>query len=450
MIPLNLTLLNPKNKHQQNSYKSIESCNYQVGLDENLEYYFTASESIESHADSNTFYLRSANANNNTIASGSSSNRSIKYDRYFTDIDSEYSILFDKSFDFLNASFEQRRNYLREKEQNLLNLKHLKSLCAWDKKMLNLLVQAASKTTKSNKRSTSQVPCYLSLPSIIALMNNKTDCMELTAEDVRNFLGICRQCYALQKTGILYAIAEDSKQKSDIINLLTKNDPLSKFVRSSVISENICFKKNLMHIVYEYLIDKQFMAPSAILPSLNHAHNDKTNDEFSDKSFNVKVAALLIINGERRKQNISSTKNMATVPSSKKSSRDLLYDPEFIFDFYMNDFHRKTFDDKVTSINGLNLMGIRQEAAMRLISQEMSLVALAIILIVIATLLYLKSVVISMMINLSVGLSVGVSFFAYRIVFDIDLFPFLNMMAAFLLLGNCFYYYFYYLLFIKI
>ena len=80
-------------------------------------------------------------------------------------------------------------------------------------------------------------------------------------------------------------------------------------------------------------------------------------------------------------------------------------------------------------------MGLRENAAMRFISQEMILVALAIVLIVIVTLLYLKSIFISLIVNLGVGMSVGVAFFAYRIVFDIDLFPFINMMAAFLLIG---------------
>lgn len=114
----------------------------------------------------------------------------------------------------------------------------------------------------------------------------------------------------------------------------------------------------------------------------------------------------------------------------------LVYNSKFVFDFYIDNLNKQSFDDEVTELFGLNLMGVREEAAMRLISQEMTLVALAIILIVAATLLYLKSVVISMMINISVGLAIGVSFFIYRIVFDIELFPFLNMMAAFLLLGK--------------
>ena len=400
-MPLNLTFLkkNPANSSAYMSqlhyaFKSIETCDYQVGLNENLEFYFSASDSLRALPD--THYFRN---------SSSDELNSFKRHDYFTDMDTEYSLLQDVEFDLANSNLEERSTYINEKEKNMLNLRHLKSLCAWDKKMLQMLAQASAK----NKRASSQVPCHFSLPSAIALMNNKTDCMNLTADDVRAFLAVCQQCHPLQKSGILYAAAEDSKQKSDIIDLLTKNDPVSKFIRSPLVSENICFKKNLMHMVYEYLVDNQFMASKS-------------------GSSNVKVAALLIMNSER------TPKKNAT--SLKKAPKDLLYDSEFVFEFYMNEYHKKSFDDKLTKVSGLNLMGIREQAAMRLISQEMSLVALAIILIVIATLLYLKSVMISIMINLGVGMSVGVSFFAYRIVFDIDLFPFLNMMAAFLLLGK--------------
>lgn len=83
--------------------------------------------------------------------------------------------------------------------------------------------------------------------------------MDLTASDVRNFLKVSRECYPLQQNGILYLAAEDSKTKSDMDSLLTKNDPFSKFMRLPFVGENICFKKNLMHVVYEYLIDRGFM-----------------------------------------------------------------------------------------------------------------------------------------------------------------------------------------------
>lgn len=125
--------------------------------------------------------------------------------------------------------------------------------------------------------------------------------------------------------------------------------------------------------------------------------------------------------------------SLIVVPTTSNVSKPVTSDT--IYNLYMAHFHTQTFDDTVTEMIGLNLAGIREAAAMRLISQEMLLVAIAITLIVIVTLLYLRSIFISMVVNLGVGMSVGVAFFAYRIVFGWDLFPFINMMAVFLLIG---------------
>lgn len=145
-------------------------------------------------------------------------------------------------------------------------MKNLKSLCKWDKKMLRMLANQAVE-----KSGSTQPPCYVSLPSAIALINNKSDCEDLTASDVRNFINVCRQCYPLQKAGVLFWAAEDSKAKSDMDSLLTKNAAVSKFMRLPFIHENICFKKNLMHVVFEYLVDNQFLLPDKF---------KKASDEF--------------------------------------------------------------------------------------------------------------------------------------------------------------------------
>ena len=146
-----------------------------------------------------------------------------------------------------------------------------------------------------------------------------------------------------------------------------------------------------------------------------------TGNGFKHKSFNIKISSLLIINSHKQ--------------SAKTKEVHNLFNENFIYEFYLKFFHHQRYDDHETELKSINLMGLRENAAMRFISQEMVLVALAISLIVIVTLLYLKSIFISLIVNLGVGMSVGVAFFAYRIVFDIDLFPFINMMAAFLLIG---------------
>jgi len=387
------TSINTDDSNYKHAFRSIEQCNYSLGLDENLEFYFSASQLAKLH---NFEYFKNILKNNNN---NNNLSNSINQSKYFNDIDSEYRIDSDASFknEHLNIA-----EYLKVKEENLLNLRKLKSLCKWDKEMLQLLI-----SFQREKNQDFTMPCYFSLPQSIAILNNKTDCTQLDSNDVRHFIEIIRDCYDLQKTGILYAAAEEYKQKPEIINLLNKNNPISKFVREPFVRNNICFKKNLLHIIYEYLVDNEFL-------SIN------TSSNVTSQSFNVKISTLLVINGNNNKHLTSKRKQ---------------FDSELMFDFYLKYFHYQRYNDKETNLAGINLMGIRQEAAMRFISQEMSLVGLAIILIVTVTLLYLKSVVLSMIVNLGVGMSVGVAFFAYRIVFDIDLFPFINMMAAFLLIG---------------
>lgn len=401
MMPLNITITEESKKkayvsQKKYNYDSIKSCDVSLDLNSNLEFYFTASDSLEAK--------KKENYNRNQT-------KKIEALQYFEDIDTEYSIHTDKNFPFLQKNDEIiETTYLLKKERNLLNIKNLKSLCHWDKKLTHKLAQTSVRLERAIQQS-----CYYSLPAAIALMNNKNDCMQITSDDVRNFLSLCKKCYPLQKAGILFLAAEDSKKKSDMDSLLTKNDPISKFMRLPFIKENVCFKNNLMHIVFEYLVDKEFM----------RENDNNSGSMIKNKSFNIKTSTLLILNDE------ISVKN-ATIPDTKN---DFIYNSDFVFDFYMNDLNQKHHDDHVTKLNAINLIGIREEAAMRLISQEMSLVALAILFIVTATLLYLKSIVISMMINISVGMAIGIAFFIYRIIFDIELFPFLNMMAAFLLLG---------------
>ena len=92
-------------------------------------------------------------------------------------------------------------------EDNLLNVRKLRSLCEWDRKIVTML-------TAPHKQ---QEVCYFSLPFVVAILNNKTDCSELTSSDVKNFLKIVLKCYDLHIKGVLYAAADELKPKPEII-----------------------------------------------------------------------------------------------------------------------------------------------------------------------------------------------------------------------------------------
>lgn len=68
-------------------------------------------------------------------------------------------------------------------------------------------------------------------------------------------------------------------------------------------------------------------------------------------------------------------------------------------------------------------------------NSDMFLVLIATALIVGITVLYLRSVSIALIIIVGAGLSVGVSFFIYRVIYRIPIFPFMNLMSAFILIG---------------
>ncbi len=264
-----------------------------------------------------------------------------------------------------------------------------------------------------------QKPCYFSLPFSIAILNGKTNCDNLDESDLTNFFNILTKCKSAYSSGILYEAAEEYKEQTELNVILRETNPKSLFFRIPSVRDNICFKKNLIYLIYEYVLSSEFtMNYTTTVPSTTTA----TTSLVSNNPYVAKFSSLWIMNQKPSDQQNSTTDQK-------------LFDQETAFNFYIKYFHKKHYDDQETKIVGINLMGIRQDAAMRLLSQDMILVALAISLICITTLLYLRSISIAMIVNVGVALSVGVAFFAYRIIYNIDLFPFINLMAAFLLIG---------------
>ncbi len=66
---------------------------------------------------------------------------------------------------------------------------------------------------------------------------------------------------------------------------------------------------------------------------------------------------------------------------------------------------------------------------------DIFLVLIAAVLIVGITVCYLRSFTIAFMIVTGTALSSGVSYFIYRIIYQIPIFPYMNLMSAFILIG---------------
>ena len=65
----------------------------------------------------------------------------------------------------------------------------------------------------------------------------------------------------------------------------------------------------------------------------------------------------------------------------------------------------------------------------------MLLIIIAATLIISITVFYLRSILIALVIVTGAVLSIGVSYFVYRTIYRISIFPFMNLMSAFILIG---------------
>lgn len=238
-----LNLMDPDLAMQSELASALTNdCNYTLLLNTNLEFYFGTSHTRD---ENETDY-----DNSTTPTLNSTVLRSL-YTNYMPP-NTQYnaSVYESKLSKLMNASLTDR---------NLLELHNLRSLCHWDKHLLSMVSRAAAPHAQQ------QPVCYVSLPFLIALMAYKTDCEQITNEDVHRFLSVMLKCYPLQRSGLLFAFAEEHKPKPEIIDLLNKNAPIKEFMEIEQVKNNWCFWKDLVHAAYEHILDKDFLSKDSFL-----------------------------------------------------------------------------------------------------------------------------------------------------------------------------------------
>ncbi|CAF4234288.1 unnamed protein product, partial [Rotaria sordida] len=116
----------------------------------------------------------------------------------------------------------------------------------------------------------------------------------------------------------------------------------------------------------------------------------------------------------------------------------ILREPQLI-EIYIKKFSRKQqlskYKDEFVKLIALNFAAIREKAAMVQVYEDMLLIIMAATLIIGITLCYLRSITIALMIITGTALSLGMGCFVYNIIYRIPIFPFLNLMSAFILIG---------------
>ncbi|CAF1439929.1 unnamed protein product, partial [Didymodactylos carnosus] len=281
----------------------------------------------------------------------------------------------------LNRHYEVYFESTNESDRNLLTLPSLQSLCKKQNELLDIF----------RLHST----CHYTLPQMIAYFNDKSDCEDLTDNDIETFLNRLQRCKQLHDLGILREVGLKRY----------KNKPLELFDYDS------CFRYNYTFISLEYLLDKTFY-----------------------RSNTTKYTAMWFIKPTATASVSSSV--MAPFQINTTVIETPMHTTNFAYNLFLKYFYRNTrFDDEYTRLSGLNFLDIRIPTAMKQIRVDMFFVILAITLIIAVTILYLRSITVALMANICVLFSFACAYFSYKIVLGIDIFPYINLMATFILIG---------------
>lgn len=247
--------------------RTIEHCNYSLVLNHHLEFYFSASDANRARVTLDELYLHDYYAKFQDELKRAKFNSHHHQEKLNDTIDWS-SNRTTNDWWWLTTPAENESDYQRDRllnatlnGANLLNVQNLKSLCEWDKQITGMLAEFG--------RLRESELCYLSLPSIIVLLNNKTDCASVNERDVEHFLDIVLKCYRLHATGIMFGFAEEHKDQPEIINLLNKNNPIKEFIQLPEIKENLCFRNDLLQTVFEHILDREFLSERNFLTG-NH------------------------------------------------------------------------------------------------------------------------------------------------------------------------------------
>ncbi|CAF0860919.1 unnamed protein product [Adineta ricciae] len=342
---------------------------------------------------------------------------------------------------------------------DLLSIQHLQSICQWEKKFKHLL-------------SLNSTPS-LSLATFVALYASKNDCQLITSDDVDRFRSILHTCLPYYLDGYM-----DIPLSDTFLNRVILEHQPGYFTHQEQVKaiytalRHTCFYKNITRFIFDHFVDKQFLndlqqsqSQSKVALSMIYISNYR-----SYKSHRPRDQIMCLrrqphsrkyceergcMKDYRNNLLLQSCANQAPpkgncfkycqckfqCPNETEQivSISPIYKGQELVALFEKHFAGKrqlpTYRDQFIKLVALNFANVRERAAMARISEDMLLVLIATALIIGITVLYLRSVSIALIIIVGAALSIGVSFFIYRVIYRIPIFPFMNLMSAFILIG---------------
>ncbi|TKC42490.1 hypothetical protein EI555_001508, partial [Monodon monoceros] len=214
------------------------------------------------------------------------------------------------------------------------------------------------------------------LGNYIAILNNRSSCQKIVERDVSHTLKLLRTCAKHYQNGTLepdcWDMAARRKDQLKCTNVPRK-----------------CTKYNAVYQILHYLVDKDFMAPKTAdyTPALKYS--------------------------------------MLFSPTEKGES---------MMNIYLDNFENWNASDGVTTITGIEF-GIKHSLFQDYLLMDTVYPAIAIVIVLSVMCVYTKSMFITLMTVFAIISSLIVSYFLYRVVFNFEFFPFMNLTALVILVG---------------
>uniref|UniRef100_A0A8D0GQT4 Protein dispatched homolog 1 n=1 Tax=Sphenodon punctatus TaxID=8508 RepID=A0A8D0GQT4_SPHPU len=258
--------------------------------------------------------------------------------------------------------------------ENLWNLHAIKSMCNID----NLKIRSHFQFGDLCQRTTAASCCpSWTLGNYIAILNNRSSCQKIVELDVSHTLKLLRTCAKYYYNGTLgpdcWDMATRRKDQLKCTNVPRK-----------------CTKYNAVYQILHYLVDKDFVSPKTVdyvLPALKYS--------------------------------------MLFSPTEKGES---------MMNIYLDNFENWNSSDGITTITGIEF-GIKHSLFQDYLLMDTVYPAIAIVIVLLVMCIYTKSMFITLMTMFAIISSLIVSYFLYRVVFNFEFFPFMNLTALIILVG---------------
>ncbi|KAM8921578.1 protein dispatched homolog 2 [Pelodytes ibericus] len=255
---------------------------------------------------------------------------------------------------------------------SLWNLHAIQSMCSIEKEK----IRSHPRFEEVCERSDAKECCpSWSLGNYIAVLYNRSSCIEITQADITHTLVLLRSC------------APDYHRGTFTPSCIGSKSDREKHSQCSKVPEK-CTRSSAVYYLLHFLVDRDFLSPQTTdyqVPSLKYS--------------------LLFL------------------PAKKGSS---------MMNIYVDNLESWDLFDNYTAVTGMDL-GLKQTLFKHYLILDTVYPVLAVLSIFLSMSFYLCSFFITFMVLVSVAGSLTISFFLYKLVFRMTFFPFVNLIAIIIL-----------------